>query len=139
MFLLVILRLFLVLKWLLQIIGIIAPIGIFFEPKSKEIVIFISAIFLILPELVMATIIWISKGVTSLYKTEQRSINVSAFDENSISVSLWGYILILTSISLLFGSFLEIPVLVAGITGLLCFAWKDSLKNLVKKYLEINV
>ena len=56
--------------------------------SHKEIAV-ISAIFLIIPELIMAAILWIGKGVSSVYKTknpEHAHINVPVFDEKTNSI-----------------------------------------------------
>jgi len=57
---------------------------------------------------------------------------------NMFALTFLGYILILTSFLISFGSFLEIPVLAAGRTTLIYFAWKGSLENLFRKYLKVN-
>jgi len=141
MFIIIVLRLFLVLKWILQFFGILAPLFVFWEPQNKGLIAVISTTLIIIPEVVMAAVLWIGKGVSSVYKMknpEHACINVPVFDEHSIQVSFFGYTLILVSLSILIGSFLEIPVLAAGITALVCFAWRKNLKVLFMKYLEIN-
>lgn len=142
MFLIVILRLFLVLKWIFQVIGIIAPIFIFWEPQSKGLIAVISAIFIIFPELVMATILWVSKGALLVYKiktSDPACNNIPIFDDRSIQISILEYILILISISFLIGSFLEIHILFAGISAFTCFAYRKSIIQLIKNYLEVSV
>jgi hypothetical protein len=137
-----ILRLTLVMKWLLQIIGIILPIFIFWQPQYKAPIVIASTIFIAIPELVMATVLWISKGIISFYKTknsEQAHIDVPVFDDISIHVSAVGYMFILVSLATSIGLFLDIPILTAGITVFLCFVWQKNLKNFLTKYLTMNV
>ena len=91
----------------------------------------------------MATFLWIGKGVYSIYKTRDPEKNgitsVPIFGKKIIQTSFWGYILILTSTSILVGTLLNIPVLTAGLMLFFCFVWWKKLKSFSDNYLNINI
>jgi len=144
MFLLIILRILFVFKWLIQFVGIVTSIAVMgWISSEKEIISLFSLGLLIIPELVMGCVIWISKGASAIskrqYSNEIDIQSIPVFSKNLINTSLFSYMIVLISIFGVIGAIFEVYVLSIGVTLLLCLLLFGQLKYFVEKYLHINV
>jgi hypothetical protein len=142
MILLIILRILLLSKWIFQAIGIILPIWLLWWPREKELIALFSITLLIIPELFMGCALWISKGVSSVYKMrasdEKSVIGVAIFGRGALAISFCFYVAIVISIALLIGGFIELPILCSGLGLLFCLACHKKLKKISDKYLNVH-
>lgn len=136
-------RVLLILKCLLQIIGIvISSIAISFDPSVEMGVVGLFAMpFLLIPELIMGLALWISKGVSSIKNARDPSdrpiVTVPVFGETVMRLSFYFYVVILMSIALLLGGFLETPILYSGMTLFGCLIWHKELRGFSDRYLYL--
>ena len=70
-FIIIILRLLILVKWTIQSAGIVLSLFIFSSSSDVQLIAFFSLIMIILPELVMGSFIWIFRGVSSVCRTKE--------------------------------------------------------------------
>lgn len=144
MFILIILRLLFVFKWLLQLIGVALAISVVgWVSSEREMVALCSLGFLIIPEMVMGCVIWIGKGVSEVssrsVSSEINDKSVSIFGKHLIIISIFSYGIVLIGISGAIGAIFKISVLSIGIAILLCLSMISQFKRILEEYLTINV
>lgn len=144
MFLLIILRLLFIIKWLFQFIGVLLSISLMGGVSSeKELTSIVILGFLILPEVVIGCVIWISKGASAIssrkLSNEFDIQSIPVFGKNLINVSCFSYMIVLMSVCVVIDSFFESSILPIEIAFLLCLFLSGKLKCFVEQYLEVKV
>jgi len=142
MVILVALRIFFLLKWILQTLGVLLSITTLLSNYD----IFISTIalfFLLIPELVMGCVVWIFKDIYHIYISrdtqKHTTFSVPVFGNYILAISLYGYIAILTSAALIIGGLIGLSILCSGLTFFLCFARQEKISLILDKYLNIVI
>lgn len=133
----IVLRLLILLKWFFQSLGIVVSFFILSSnSRDADSIAVVSALLIILPELIMGSILWIFRGVCSFYESE-RSNRVAVFGSGVFIFSSFHYTALLASLGLSAGQFLEIPILFCGIILISSLFFFDKIKVLTKRYLQI--